>query len=151
MSLDGRMALAFGARGGGHALAHYEPDRLVISMTKINAAGSLAHEWGHALDHYFGDRQRRLLWSSKRCFRLARPTPGSDRSNLRPEMAEAFDNLMTAIFSRYKEKLRLFETKSFGERAKRIASWEKFAADISGLTYEERIELDKHEAETGFI
>jgi len=56
MSLDGTLAVAFGARGkGGRAAAHYEPDRTVINMTKLSGAGSLAHEWAHALDHYLGE------------------------------------------------------------------------------------------------
>jgi hypothetical protein len=51
ISLNGRLSMAFGARGKGGALAHYEPDRKVINMTKYGGAGSLAHEWGHALDN----------------------------------------------------------------------------------------------------
>lgn len=57
MSLDGTLSVAFGARGrGGRAAAHYEADRAVINMTKLAGAGSLAHEWGHALDHYLGEQ-----------------------------------------------------------------------------------------------
>lgn len=52
VSLDHRLSIAFGARGSGSALAHYEPLRKVINLTKMKGAGSLAHEWGHALDHY---------------------------------------------------------------------------------------------------
>lgn len=51
VSLNKRLAIAFGARGKGGALAHYEPSRKVINMTKHGGAGSLAHEWGHALDN----------------------------------------------------------------------------------------------------
>lgn len=51
ISLNGRLSLAFGARGKGNALAHYEPGRKVINMTKLKGGGSLAHEWGHALDN----------------------------------------------------------------------------------------------------
>lgn len=51
VSLNGRLAIAFGARGKGGALAHYESDRKVINMTKHGGAGSLAHEWGHAMDN----------------------------------------------------------------------------------------------------
>ena len=56
MSLDGTLALAFGARGKARAAAHYEPERVVINLTKMNGAGSLAHEWFHALDNYILDR-----------------------------------------------------------------------------------------------
>ncbi len=56
ISLGGskKLAIAFGSRGGGRASAHYEPERVVINLTKMNGAGSLAHEWGHALDHFLG-------------------------------------------------------------------------------------------------
>lgn len=51
VSLGGRLGLAFGARGSGRALAHYEPKQVVINLTKYGGAGSLAHEWFHALDN----------------------------------------------------------------------------------------------------
>lgn len=52
ISLGGNLSIAFGARGHGSALAHYEPGRNVINLTKMKGAGSLAHEWGHAFDYY---------------------------------------------------------------------------------------------------
>ena len=52
VSLEGELGLAIGARGTGNALAHYEPDQKVINLTRSGGVGSLAHEWGHALDHY---------------------------------------------------------------------------------------------------
>lgn len=52
LSLDGKLGLAFGARGrGGRASAHYEPYEVVINLTKTRGSGSLAHEWFHALDN----------------------------------------------------------------------------------------------------
>lgn len=56
ISLGGNLSIAFGSRGQGlsGAAAHYEPDRHVINLTKMNGAGSLAHEWFHALDDYVG-------------------------------------------------------------------------------------------------
>ena len=51
---DKKLAIAFGARGKGSALAHYEPANVVINLTKLKGAGCLAHEWGHALDDYIG-------------------------------------------------------------------------------------------------
>lgn len=53
-ALDGHLAIAFGARGHGGALAHYEPARQVINLTKMKGAGSLGHEWIHAMDDYVG-------------------------------------------------------------------------------------------------
>lgn len=58
LSLNGELAVAFGARGHGgkgfvdSSAAHYEPEYEVINLTKEQGAGSLAHEWFHALDHY---------------------------------------------------------------------------------------------------
>ncbi len=56
VSLDGSLAIAFGARGigGSGAAAHYERGRQVINLTKMSGAGCLAHEWAHALDHAIG-------------------------------------------------------------------------------------------------
>ncbi len=54
LSLGGKLGLAFGARGHGGkhpALAHYEPAKVVINLTKRRGAGSLGHEWFHALDN----------------------------------------------------------------------------------------------------
>jgi hypothetical protein len=51
VSFNGKLSMAFGARGKGWALAHYEPDSKAINITKEGGAGSLAHEWGHALDN----------------------------------------------------------------------------------------------------
>lgn len=53
ISLNGTLGLSFGARGAGKAAAHFEPSNLVINLTKTRGAGSLAHEWFHALDNYF--------------------------------------------------------------------------------------------------
>lgn len=46
------MGAAFGSRGKGKAAAHYEPGRKVFNLTRMNGAGSLAHEYGHALDYF---------------------------------------------------------------------------------------------------
>ena len=53
LSLNGELGIAFGARGSGNFAAHYEPGEIVINLTKTKGAGSLAHEWWHALDNYF--------------------------------------------------------------------------------------------------
>jgi hypothetical protein len=56
MSLEGQLALAFGARGKGQFSAHFEPGRMVCNMTRIRGAGAVAHEWGHALDRWLSLR-----------------------------------------------------------------------------------------------
>ncbi|WP_374717768.1 LPD1 domain-containing protein [Neobacillus sp.] len=53
ISLNGTLAIAYGARGRGKALAHYEPISKVINLTKEKGClGVFAHEWFHALDNY---------------------------------------------------------------------------------------------------
>lgn len=56
ISLGGykKLAIAFGARGNSRAMAHYEPSRVVINLTKMRGAGCLAHEWAHAFDDFLG-------------------------------------------------------------------------------------------------
>lgn len=50
ISLGGKLGMAFGSRGKGRHAAHYEPSNVVINLTKTKGDGSVAHEWGHALD-----------------------------------------------------------------------------------------------------
>lgn len=57
LSLNGTLGLGLGSRGSGWASAHFEPDTIVINLTKTRGAGALAHEFFHALDNYF-QRQR---------------------------------------------------------------------------------------------
>lgn len=55
ISLNGRLALAIGARGHGGALAHYEPVERVINITKFRGGGSLGHEWFHSFDNMIAE------------------------------------------------------------------------------------------------
>lgn len=60
LSLEGDLAIAFGSRGTGGrraALAHFEPSRMAMNLTRMKGAGTLAHEWLHALDFYLGDKK----------------------------------------------------------------------------------------------
>lgn len=113
ISLNGELALAFGARGQGlsGAKAHYEPERAVINLTKLNGAGSLAHEWWHALDHYFGrqDGKAPSEWvtnaDGSRSLKIAKHfedmsvTSGfSYKSNVREDVQEAYKQLVQTIF-----------------------------------------------------
>jgi soluble lytic murein transglycosylase-like protein len=54
--LNGELGLALGSRGFGKFSAHFEPGNVVINLTKTRGAGTLAHEWFHALDSYL-DRE----------------------------------------------------------------------------------------------
>ncbi len=70
ISLCGNLSVGFGSRGRGGrnaALAHYEPARKVINLTRIKGAGTLAHEWFHALDDYLGDYAKNYSSEKKNC------------------------------------------------------------------------------------
>jgi hypothetical protein len=55
IGLNNTLAIAYGARGkGGSHLAHYSPGQVLINITKNKGAGSLAHEYGHAIDYHMG-------------------------------------------------------------------------------------------------
>ena len=88
LSLNGELAIAFGARGHGGAeaaAAHYEPGHQVINMTKIKGAGSLAHEWFHAFDHYLGRQDGKATDRTQAAD--ARDASGRDPSYVRGEYA----------------------------------------------------------------
>lgn len=51
VTVNGKLGMAFGARGKMGALAHYEPDTKMINITRGKGFGSFAHEWGHFLDN----------------------------------------------------------------------------------------------------
>jgi hypothetical protein len=71
VSFNGELAVAFGSRGRGGkhaALAHYEPARDVINLTRLKGAGSLAHEWSHALAWRHGGRMAPLAEKSRPAF-----------------------------------------------------------------------------------
>ena len=99
ISLNGELGIAFGARGSGNFAAHYEPGEIVINLTKTMGAGSLAHEWWHALDNYFartaGERGGMVT---------------DDRSlNMRQQLRDAFNTMLNQVakspyYSRSKDK-----------------------------------------------
>ena len=85
VSLNGELGIAFGARGGGGAKAHYEREEAVINLTKTMGAGSLAHEWWHALDNYFARRGN---------VKLGMVTEGKGIA-MRGELRKAYDKLVS--------------------------------------------------------
>lgn len=85
VGLNGELGIAFGARGGGGAKAHYEREEVVINLTKTMGAGSLAHEWWHALDNYFARRGN---------VKLGMVTEGKGIA-MRGELRKAYDKLVS--------------------------------------------------------
>ncbi len=111
LSLNGQLGLAFGARGKGGmkaALAHYEPSNVVINLTKKKGAGSLAHEWWHAVDNYFGrqdgsdaeyltERRRPKRKTVVRDGRTRVEETTADDFGVREEVYDAFKKVERAI------------------------------------------------------
>lgn len=92
VSLKGELAMAFGARGRGRALGHYEPARKVINLTKEKGSlGILAHEWFHSLDHF--------LFSESYENKNGKPGFLTDLEygQLSGDIIEALENLMEGI------------------------------------------------------
>lgn len=103
ISLNGKLAFAYGARGVGNAEAHYEPEKNVINLTKTRGAGNVAHEWWHALDYYFADSKNNPAMD------------GKYRDDIRPEVKKIFEELQK-LFSGNNE---------YVTRAKRLDAFTK--------------------------
>ena len=94
LSLDGTLGLAFGARGRGGQnapLAHYEPAKVVINLTKKNGAGSLGHEWMHAVDNYFGRKEKNIKTS------MLTNNTSEEAQNVSADVMSGFRLLQTVI------------------------------------------------------
>lgn len=99
LSLNGELGIAFGARGAGGFAAHYEPGEIVINLTKTQGAGSLAHEWWHALDNYF----------ARAAGEKGGMVTDDSRLEMRPELRDAYNTLTKQVaaskyFARSKAK-----------------------------------------------
>jgi hypothetical protein len=105
ISLNGELGLAFGARGSGGknpAAAHYERGKVVINLTKKSGAGSLGHEWWHAVDNYFarlrGQADGMLTEASDVSVLSRGPAKTfAPNASVRPEMVQAFAEVIKAI------------------------------------------------------
>lgn len=118
MSLDGKLGIAFGAQGKGRFAAHFVPGYNEINLTRTKGAGTLAHEWGHALDHHFalqasldkdaepflsehahkGDKSDRMVFEGGRYVsKKDIPTFGE---GIRPEIVQAFRAIRQAMEKR---------------------------------------------------
>ncbi|AEF54714.1 CLCA_X family protein [Marinomonas posidonica] len=56
ISLRGTLGLQYGKGGQPGVAAHYTPATRQLALAKNAGAGSLAHEWFHAFDHYLADK-----------------------------------------------------------------------------------------------
>lgn len=149
LGLNGDLALAFGARGQGlqSARAHYENQRAVINLTKEKGAGSLAHEFFHGLDHYFGrqdgkasakwvvqpDGTRTLAAKGGEADFLSGGSMGN-RSGVRPELRAAYEKLLTTMFKKaegYVEDTAKADKFTGTAREELATALDKLRADLS--------------------
>ncbi len=143
LSLNGELSLAFGARGVGlsGAKAHYEPVRGVINLTKMSGAGSLAHEWFHALDHYLarqsGKTPSEMTIDEQGLKKFDIKTTGKDssrymashgtwfKSKLRKELKEAYDSVIDTILTKGEEYVEdtIRADKALAAKRKRVEDY----------------------------
>lgn len=95
ISLNGTLGLAIGAQGSGRALAHFVPGVNEINITRDSGAGALAHEWAHALDHYFGVQDSARIAKSQEPFLTEHLSGKPD--GVRPEVFEAFKAMVEVM------------------------------------------------------
>lgn len=101
MSLEGRLGIAFGAQGsGGRGAAHFVPGVNEINLTRRTGAGGLAHEWAHALDHYFAVQAGEQVARSSDPYLTQFSQTKRVGLEVRPEIARAFRKIVNAAQSR---------------------------------------------------
>lgn len=118
MSLDGLLGIAFGAQGSGKYAAHFIPGINNINITKTKGAGSVAHEWGHALDHYYGvlagyDRSTTPFLSHHPLGGRSAYNDDSE-SAIRTEITDRFNKIHSLI----QQKTRILSTEEVEEQRK---------------------------------
>ena len=129
ISLNGMLGVAVGAQGRGSYAAHFVPGLNEINITRGAGAGSFAHEWAHALDHYFAvksglskEGEPFLSYYAKREYRMKDP-------ETRTEIIEHFktiQDVMTKIEKEYtKEEIEAFRKNSLERNNKNLERWLK--------------------------
>ena len=119
MSLNGMLGVAVGAQGSGKYAAHFVPGLNEINLTRTSGAGSLAHEFGHALDHYFAN-QGGLAKSSEPFLtehvgnvdadgytKRAGVKEKAFGEGLRPEIAATFKSIVDAMNTKQENPLQV--------------------------------------------
>lgn len=128
LSLGGRLGLAFGAQGRSKAAGHFIPEFNEINLTRKSGAGSLAHEWWHALDFYFGDQSQDKEFSGVASLSL------KNQGFLRDEVYTALMNLNEAIkYSPLTEEDFIARKNEYKNRYERIIQYT--AKDIKTTFY----------------
>lgn len=133
-------SIAFGARGRGgksSAAAHFEPARHAINLTKEYGLEALAHEYGHLLDHFYGnyidqDRNSQYLSYGRLSGASLKNIKGLRKGSLRYQM---HDLLTSIVFENGKEG----QVSSYYSQLSRHSKSEYFtrATEIFARTFEQ--------------
>ena len=121
VSLNGQLAIGFGADGTGgkdSARAHYDPGKSLINLTKMKGAGSLAHEWFHALDHHLVK-----IAQPKATDHTTAGLNGRDWEGTRSELADAIKGIHKAIAA--KSVTEAVNADGFSEHIKKVQEKEE--------------------------
>ena len=116
-TLKGWLAMAFGSRGIPGAAAHFEHEHRVINLTKEHGAGSLAHEWLHALDAFTAARFAGSLgqFAIKDWGKLP-------EGELREAARALYRGLIKSPFARRSEDLDYLKGKTYYAKAQELAA-----------------------------
>jgi hypothetical protein len=128
MSLNGTLGVAIGAQGSGGkraAAAHFVPGANEINLTREQGAGSLAHEWAHALDHYFAVQSGPSLAKNKKPFLTEHLERPQSDAGIRPEIVSAFRDIVSATLKRSQTPEEKVARDAFAQEssAKKLVSW----------------------------
>lgn len=157
VGFDGNVGIAFGARGVKGAAAHFECVENMINLTKRSGAGTLAHEYGHAIDFNIGafcDQHKTYAYLSG-----GRSTAATLPDNVGWEMramvnqivdyvktTDSFKKLFertypnspywhrrTEVFARFFEQYVAYKTQS--KNAYLCKPWDKYVNGLNKLAY----------------
>lgn len=118
VSLGNELAFAFGARGKGRALGHYERSYNVINLTKEKGSlGIAAHEWWHAYDRFL----KKVLATTDHMELL---TEGNNLHEIPSEVLIAYYELMREI--KEGESTAYFEINPLNRYHIRSSAYEEF-------------------------
>ena len=136
-----KISLAFGARGKGKAAAHFEPGTYAINLTKEYGLSALAHEYGHALDYFFGTyihqstHDRSLSGGAQTAFSVVNKNRLSRKGTLRYLMKDLLKTIVldeNGAPSRYYSRCKSFAMGTY---------WES-ATEIFARTFEQYIQIE---------
>lgn len=141
ISLNGMLGIAIGAQGSGHYAAHFVPGVNEINITRTRGAGSVAHEWWHAVDHYYATlaglatreypylSEHSLFGDTKPEFRMVDGRQVAVHvprfGELRPEMVGAFRTVAGAINHRLQtqEEADAVDAVALDRARKQVKGW----------------------------